>query len=147
MASTPPRLLPRKSPIDVMDRVPDQKARLGITPIAERVLQALTIGDRALLIELTRSLADGLAGPDGDGCRARTVSRALALANTQSQVFEALLGEALVRRDFAAVDAINRVLECHARRMRALLDEHRIETGKSAPTSIVASSMSIRVGS
>jgi hypothetical protein len=112
---------------------PPQQPRLGLPALDQLALTSFTIGEPTQLLEHARGLAESLAGPDGDGSRRRTIARALAVARSQMDLLDAAVGEALGRRDFEAVKTLTKLADSMTRRLKVLLEEHRIELGRDRP--------------
>jgi hypothetical protein len=112
---------------------PSPPPRLGLPALDQLALTAFTTGDAAQLVEHARDLAGALAAPDGDTTRRRTIARALAVTRSQMDLVDAAMGEALGRRDFEAVKALTKLADSMTRRLKMLLEEHRIELGRDKP--------------
>jgi len=48
-------------------------------------------------------------------------------------LIDAAVGEAMGRRDFEAVKALTKLADVQTRRLKMLLEEHRIELGRDRP--------------
>lgn len=111
--------------------------RLGLGPVDQLPLASLATGATGELLEATRALAEALAGPDADASRRRTLSRMLACAKHELSLVDAAVGAAMGRGDLKAVDCLSKVAERLARRVCALLDEHRRELGREGPRAVM----------
>jgi hypothetical protein len=129
--------LTRPLPEPRSSAAPPRPPRIGFSEFDQRAITALTSGDPNALLEHARGLAEALTGADASGCRRRTISRALAICRSQEEALEAILGEALGRRDFAAVAAIDKLLARLTKRLEMLLREHRLETQQQRPAVVV----------
>jgi hypothetical protein len=106
---------------------------LGLPQLDQLALSSFITGGAVELVEHARDLAGSLAAPDGDTARRRTIARALAVTRSQMDLVDAAMGEAMGRRDFEAVKALTKLADSMTRRLRMLLDEHRIELGRDRP--------------
>jgi hypothetical protein len=121
--------------------------RLGLPTLDQLALTSFVTGDAAQLVEHARSMAEALAGTDGDAVRQRTVARALAITRCQLDLIDAALGQALGQRDLEAVKVLTKLADSMTRRLRILLDEHRIELGRDRPVQMfVAHADTVKVG-
>ena len=128
---------------------PSPPPRLGLPALDQLALTAFTSGDAAPLVEYARGMAEALASNDGDATRRRTIARALAVTRSQMDLVDAAMGEALGRRDFEAVKALTKLADSMTRRLRMLLEEHRIELGPARPVQMFvahADSVTVRGG-
>lgn len=92
-------------------------------------------------------MAEALGGPDGDDTRRRTIARALAITRTQMDLIDAAIGQALGQRDLEAVKVLTKLADSMTRRLRMLLDEHRIELGRDRPVQMFAAhANTVKVG-
>ncbi len=66
---------------------------------------------------------------DRDDARRRMIARMIASQRAKSLLLEAKRDECLVKRDFAAVGVLDRLLDGTSRRLVALLAEHRQSCG------------------
>lgn len=122
-------------------------ARLGLPAIDQLALTSFVIGDAAQLVEHARGMAEALGGPDGDDTRRRTIARALAITRTQMDLIDAAIGQALGQRDLEAVKVLTKLADSMTRRLRMLLDEHRIELGRDRPVQMFAAhANTVKVG-
>ena len=102
--------------------------RLGLPTLDQLALTSFVTGDAAqLVVEHARSLAEALAGSDGDATRRRTIARSIAVTRSQMDLIDAAIGQALGRGDFEAVKVLTKLADSMTRRLRMLLEEHRIE--------------------
>jgi hypothetical protein len=106
---------------------------LGLPQLDQLALSSFVTGGAVELVEHARDLAGSLAAPDGDTTRRRTIARAMAVTRSQMDLIDAAMGEALGRRDFDAVKALTKLADVQTRRLKMLLDEHRIELGRDRP--------------
>lgn len=139
--------LPRSAPTDLCFAVSKTADLVRLEPgalaeagarHAQRVL-ALSELERAAVTELATGEVDSVrqyvvnratAYATGDpDVRRRALSRGAAVHETQMQEFAALLAAAIARRDFEAVQVLDRMLTSATGRFRALLDQLRIENG------------------
>jgi hypothetical protein len=122
---------------------------LGLPQLDQLALSSFVTGGAVELVEHARDLAGSLAAPDGDTTRRRTIARALAVTRSQMDLVDAAMGEAMGRRDFEAVKALTKLADSMTRRLRMLLDEHRIELGRDRPVQVLvahADSVTVRGG-
>ena len=128
---------------------PSLPPRLGLPALDQLALTAFTTGDAAQLVEHARGMAEALASNDGDATRRRTIARLLAVARSQVDLIDAAVGEAMGRRDFDAVKALTKLEDSMTRRLKMLLEEHRIELGRDRPVQMFvahADSVTVRGG-
>lgn len=122
--------------------------RLGLPGIDQLALTSFVIGDAEQLVGHARGLAEALAGPDGDATRQRTIARSLAITRSQMDLVDAAIGAAMGRGDFGAVKVLTNLADSMTRRLKMLLDEHRIELGRDRPVQMfVAHADTVKVGS
>ena len=114
-------------------RAEPPQPRLGLPQLDQLALSSFVTGGAVELVEHARDLAGSLAAPDGDTTRRRTIARAMAVTRSQMDLIDAAMGEALGRRDFDAVKALTKLADVQTRRLKMLLDEHRIELGRDRP--------------
>lgn len=112
---------------------PSPPPRFGLPALDQLALTSFATGDAAQLVEHARGLAESLAGPGGDGTRRRTISRSLSVSRSQMDLIDMAVGEALGRRDFEAVKSLTKLVDSMTRRLKMLLEEHRIELGRDKP--------------
>ncbi|MGZ3457837.1 MAG: hypothetical protein ACXU86_04950 [Archangium sp.] len=128
---------------------PSPPPRLGLPALDQLALTSFTTGDAAQLVEHARGLAEALASNGGDTTRRRTISRALSVTRSAMDLVDAAMGEALGRRDFEAVKALTKLADVQTRRLKMLLEEHRIELGRDRPVQMFvahADSVTVRGG-
>jgi hypothetical protein len=106
---------------------------LGLPALDQLALTAFTAGDAAQIVDHARDLAGALASLDGDNTRRRTIARSLSVTRSQMDLIDAAVGEALGRRDFEAVKALTKLADSMTKRLKMLLEEHRIELGRDTP--------------
>jgi len=129
---------------------PDPPRQLGFSNFDNAAVTAFAKGDAtavAQLIEATRSLAEALAGPEGDTVRVRMLARIVSTARTQQRLLEALLGERLAQRDFEAVDAIEKVLDGLAKRLSMMTKHLRAESEmRRRPVVLINNAEKVSIG-
>jgi hypothetical protein len=121
---------------------------VGLPVLDQVAITSFVIGDAGqFVVEHARGLAEALAGLDGNGARRRTISRAMAVTRSQMDLLDAAIGQALGQRDLEAVKALTKLADSMTRRLRMLLDEHRIELGRDRPVQMfVAYADTVKVG-
>jgi hypothetical protein len=128
---------------------PSPPPRLGLPALDQLALTSFTTGDAAHLVEYARGMAEALASNNGDTTRRRTIARLLAVARSQVDLIDAAVGEAMGRRDFEAVKSLTKLADSMTRRLKMLLEEHRIELGRDRPVQMFvahADSVTVRGG-
>ena len=118
---------------EALARAESPQPRLGLPALDQLALTSFVTGGTVDLVEHARDLAGALAAPDGDTTRRRTIARALAVTRSQMDLMDAAMGEALGRRDFDAVKSLTKLADSMTRRLKMLLEEHRIELGRDKP--------------
>jgi len=112
--------------------------RLGLSWLDRFAATSLVSGQTTGLEAWAVDEARALAGTDRSGARLRLLSRSLAITTAQVRTLEALLGQALARRDARGVDLVNRSLSAATRRLCRLAAEHRAETMLQQRPAVVA---------
>jgi hypothetical protein len=128
---------------------PPHQPRLGLPALDQLALTSFASGGKVELVEHARDLAGALSSPDGDTTRRRTIARALAVTRSQMDLIDVAVGEAMGRRDFEAVTALTKLADVQTRRLKMLLEEHRIELGRDRPVQMFvahADSVTVRGG-
>jgi hypothetical protein len=100
---------------------------LAFTELERRAVTGLVKGDEAQVLEHAKSRAAAFTGPDGAQVRIRSLARAVAIAETQMNEFNALLVKVLMNRDFTAAKVVNVCARDATRRFVTLADELRVE--------------------
>jgi hypothetical protein len=118
---------------EALARAESPQSRLGLPALDLLALTSFTTGNAAQLVEHARGLAEALAGAEGDATRKRTIARVLAITRSQMDLIDAAMGEALGRRDLEVVKALTKLADSMTRRLKTLLEEHRIELGRDKP--------------
>lgn len=105
---------------------PEPQLRVGLSHLDRLALTGLASdGDVQAIVGWVTDSATSLAGPDREASRLRLISRAVATERARQLVFEAMLDERLLVRDFDGVTAINKILTSTTKRLATLLREHQ----------------------
>lgn len=105
---------------------PGPQLRVGLSPLDRLALTGLASdGDVQAIIGWVTDSATALAGPDREASRLRLISRAVATQRARELVYEAMLDERLLARDFEGATAINKILTETTKRLARLLREHQ----------------------
>lgn len=113
---------------------------LGLSDFDVSAITGFVSGDPAeirRLVEDARLLAEGLAGPAGDGVRVRLLARTAAACRTQLRLLEVLLAQRVGARDFEAVAVLNRTLDSVAKRMVMVVKQLGVESSLRHRPSVV----------
>ena len=86
-----------------------------------------TSGETKHLCHWAVESARSLVAPGCAQARLRLLSRSVAIAAAQVRTLEAMLGEALARRDGRGADIIDKTLTRATKRLTMLTSEHRAE--------------------
>jgi hypothetical protein len=101
---------------------------LAFTEFERRAVTGLVNGGEARVLEHAKARAAAFTRPDGAQVRIRSLARAVAVAETQMNEFNALLVKVLMNRDFAAAKLVNVCARDATRRFVTLMDELRVES-------------------
>lgn len=116
----------------------DEPDPLYLGTLGVRSVGALVRGDPADLVTEFRGFAEALADPAcGDSTRRRDICRGLACARALQGLLDVMIGEAISRRDLEEVSALGKQAERMARRVDALLTQHRAELSPRRPVLVV----------
>lgn len=113
-------------------------------------LARIVEGEPAMLGKLWAVLDEAMNGlyREPEAARLRLLARTIALLHAKVEVLEGIADNALVARDFAAVAVTQKVLDATARRLAALLAEHRLATQaerRSVAVSVVSQNAQVNV--
>jgi hypothetical protein len=111
---------------------PHPAALPSLTDIEALSVTQLVSGGDGDIAAHVRARAGALAGGDGVNVRIRCIAKALALVETQLAQVQALLAQAIARRDVEGATLLDRMSVGATKRMCALLQEHRAERIRAA---------------
>lgn len=112
-------------------------SRLGLSWLDRLSLERMVKGDATNVVEHVRSLAEALAGPEGNQVRLRTLARTIAVTRAEQGLLEAMIMERLAERDIQGVELVDKVLKGVAGRLVKLLEAHRLESSQQRRVSVV----------
>ena len=94
-------------------------------------------GHAQAIVDLAEDFATALSGEDGDACRARTIARLIASEKTGLETLRTALGGVIAAGRYADAKLVDRLVSESCKRLVHLLDQHRVERGRTAPKSLV----------
>lgn len=118
---------------------------LAFTELERRAVTGLVNGGEAQVVEHAKSRAAAFTSPDGAQVRLRSLARAVAIAETQMNEFNALLLKVLMKRDFTAAKAVNACARDATRRFVTLMDELRVESQGGRRTVVMVGAAQVNV--
>ena len=122
------------------------RAVAKLTDIETAAVTTLVDGGEAALATFVRDRGAALAGNDGAGVRSRSISKALAIAETQASQIQLLLAQAIARRDVDAASMLDRMATGAVKRLAILCEQHRAEESKGHRPVVVVGQVNIGSG-
>lgn len=118
------------TPFPVKSHAPVEQPvqRLAFTELERAAMTGVVNGGEAQVLEHAKVRAAAFTSADGAQVRLRSLARAVTVAETQMNEFNALLLKVLMNRDFAAAKAVNACARDATRRFVSLMDELRVES-------------------
>ena len=121
-----------------VEPAPPSASRLALNETERRAVVAMVGRDcGAAVIEHVVSRATALASADGPAVRRRSISKGIAILETQLGQLNLLMSEAVAKRDFDTVSVLDRAATGVTKRLCLLLQEHRFEETRGLRSAVV----------